>query len=80
MQDRILLSADEAARALGISHGHFYRLHAEGLIPAPVRLGRRTLWRRAELEAWTAAGAPSRWQWENSEEKALTNSGTGSRI
>ncbi len=70
MQDRILLSAHDAAQALGISRGHFYHLHAEGLIPAPVKLGRRTLWRRAELEAWTAAGAPARWQWELSEKDA----------
>ena len=60
----LLLPADEAARLLGISRGHLYKLHASGRLPEPVRLGRAVRWSRRELEDWLAAGAPSRAQWE----------------
>jgi predicted DNA-binding transcriptional regulator AlpA len=34
-------------------------------IPAPIRLGTRTVvWDLDEIEAWMAAGAPSRDEWE----------------
>jgi predicted DNA-binding transcriptional regulator AlpA len=33
-------------------------------IPRPVRIGRSTLWKVAELRAWVAAGCPRRREWE----------------
>jgi len=60
---KLLLSASEAAGLLSISRSMFYQLLSAGRIPAPVRLGRRALWRKAELESWTAAGCPAREIW-----------------
>ena len=64
----ILLSAPEAATALGVSRAHFLQLHSSGRVPRPVRLGRRVLWRKAELSAWVEAGCPSRERWETEQE------------
>ena len=59
----LLLSAVEAASVLGISRSGLYALHSSGRLPLPVKLGRRTLWRFAELQDWTIAGCPSREKW-----------------
>ncbi len=59
-----LVDAGEAARMHAIGRATWWKLHASGRVPAPIRLGRRTLWRRAELEAWVSAGAPPRERWE----------------
>lgn len=59
----LLLDAVGAADLLDVSRSHFLRLHASGQVPQPVRLGRRVLWIRSELEAWLKAGAPSRERW-----------------
>ena len=62
----LLLSAADAARILGIGKRHFYGLHSSGKLgPLPISLGRRTLWRREELEAWVRAGCPARQEWNN---------------
>jgi excisionase family DNA binding protein len=61
----LLLSADDAAALLGIGRSHFYGLHSSGRLgPMPVRLGKRSLWRRDELENWVASDCPSRQQWQ----------------
>jgi predicted DNA-binding transcriptional regulator AlpA len=61
----VLLNAKDAARYLSISWAHFYALHSAGRIgPLPIHLGRRALWRRAEIEAWVEAGCPSRERWQ----------------
>lgn len=59
-----LLSAEQAAGLCGLSRSGWYKLCSAGRTPAPVRLGRRTLWRTAELRAWIAAGCPTRHKWE----------------
>ena len=59
-----LLCAEDAARFLGISLRHLYKLHSSGRLPLPVRLGRAVRWPREELAAWIAAGAPNRIRWE----------------
>jgi predicted DNA-binding transcriptional regulator AlpA len=54
-----LLIPDTAAAALaGISRAHWQRLRSAGKIPPSVRLGRKVLWRRLEIEQWIAAGCP----------------------
>lgn len=63
-QEPLLLSAVEAARLLRISERHFYKLHASGRVPRPVRFGRAVRWRADELREWVAAGAPPRARWE----------------
>jgi predicted DNA-binding transcriptional regulator AlpA len=61
---KLLLSAAESARALGISRSSFYALHSSGQVgPLPVRLGGRVLWRQAELADWVSANCPPRSQW-----------------
>ena len=50
MTERLTLSVEEAAHLLGIGRGLAYELARTGKIPA-VRLGRRLLVPRAQLEA-----------------------------
>ncbi len=56
-------SASEAAVLCGIARSTWWKLHASGRCPLPVRLGRRTLWLREELDRWLAAGCPDRRTW-----------------
>ena len=60
-----LVDDREACRTSGVSRATWWKLHSQGRIPLPVRLGRRTLWRRRELHDWIDAGCPSRdrWRW-----------------
>ncbi|MBW8039222.1 MAG: helix-turn-helix domain-containing protein [Planctomycetes bacterium] len=61
---KLLLSAVDAARLISVGRSHFYALHSSGRLgPRPIRLGRRTLWNRKELESWVAAGCPAREKW-----------------
>jgi excisionase family DNA binding protein len=53
-----LLDADETSDFCGWSRRTTYRLADAGRMPAPIRVGRMTRWRRAELEAWIARGCP----------------------
>ena len=70
MSDRrdiaLALADHEAAALLGCSRSHFRNLHRQGMIPAPVRLGRSTKWRCNELVDWLNAGCPPlhRWHWK----------------
>lgn len=59
----LVVDAREAARLLGISRSTFMKLHSAGKVPSPLRFGRAVRWRRAEIEAWIEAGAPSRDKW-----------------
>ncbi len=59
----ILLSVTETARVLGISPRLLQKLNSSGQLPMPLRLGRRVLWNRAELERWTENCCPGREQW-----------------
>jgi predicted DNA-binding transcriptional regulator AlpA len=62
---RLALRAADAAALLGISRAQFFKLHSEGRMPLPVRLGPRApRWLVSDLKEWLAAGAPSRDAWE----------------
>jgi predicted DNA-binding transcriptional regulator AlpA len=62
----LLLDAAAAAKMIGVSRAHLYGLHSSRRLgPMPVRLGKRTLWRRDELETWVARDCPSRQQWQS---------------
>lgn len=50
-----LVGSVEAARMCGVSRATWYRLLALGKIPAPRKIGRRTLWRERELRDWAAS-------------------------
>jgi predicted DNA-binding transcriptional regulator AlpA len=61
----LTLDASEAAALIGIARSTFWKLHASGRTPAPLRMsGRVVRWRRAELAAWVAAGCPAREKWK----------------
>jgi predicted DNA-binding transcriptional regulator AlpA len=60
----LLVRARTAAQMCGKSLRTWRTWDAAGLIPRPVRIGRSTLWRIVELEAWAAAGCPRRVVWE----------------
>lgn len=64
LQSPLLVGAVTGAVITGVSQSLFWKLHASGRLLRPVRLGRRTLWRRRELEEWIAAGCPPRDRWE----------------
>ncbi len=60
----LALDVRGVAALLGVSARHVWSMNASARMPAPVRLGKRVLWRRDELVEWLAAGAPEREQWE----------------
>jgi predicted DNA-binding transcriptional regulator AlpA len=47
-----LLRASDVATTLNISIRHVWTLHAEGLLPDPIRLGRCTRWRESDIRRW----------------------------
>ena len=64
--ESLLLSAEDSAALLGIGRTLFYSMYSSGRLgPLPVKLGRRVLWNRREIEAWGEAGCPARLQWRN---------------
>lgn len=64
VQDPLLVGLGGAARTCGVSSSMFKKLDRTAQVPAPVRLGRRVLWVRAELTEWTNARCPPRHRWE----------------
>jgi predicted DNA-binding transcriptional regulator AlpA len=62
--EALLVPAAVAGPMCGVSKATWWRLHAAAKVPAPIRLGGRTLWRRAELVAFCEAGCPDRKTWE----------------
>lgn len=63
-QDRLLLTARQAAIMCSKSLRTWRAWDSAGWIPKPVRIGRSTLWRFDELREWVAAGCPRRAEWE----------------
>lgn len=60
----LLIPANEAGPMCGRSEASWWRDHAAGRIPAPVKVGGRTYWRAEELRRWVDAGCPCRKLWE----------------
>jgi excisionase family DNA binding protein len=56
--EKLCLSVDEAAEALGISRSLAFKLIGEGKLPA-VRLGRRLVVPRVQLEKMLSQGGPN---------------------
>ncbi len=52
----LTLDATGASALVGISRSYWMRLVSEERTPKPIRLGRRVLWRRSDIEAWVANG------------------------
>lgn len=61
----LLVTAKQAAALCGKALRTWRAWDAAGWIPRPVRVGRSTLWRTAELRAWISAGCPRRSEWES---------------
>ena len=62
--DAIAIPADEAASRIGVSKRTWLRMNRDGEIPAPRKIRSMIRWDVAELRAWSAAGMPSRSEWE----------------
>jgi len=61
----LLLDAKDVGRLLSVSTKTVRRMNASGRLPRPVQPSPGAVrWRTAELEAWIAAGCPSRRDWE----------------
>ena len=61
----LMLRAPEAAALCAVSVRTWRGWDAAGKIPQPIRIGRSTMWRTEELQAWIAAGCPRRKEWED---------------
>jgi excisionase family DNA binding protein len=55
----ILISAEEVAKLIHVSERTLWRLLSAGKFPQPVRIGRSTRWRSAEVREWIEKGCPS---------------------
>lgn len=55
----VLINAEELSRIMDISERTLWRLLSGGKVPQPVRVGRNTRWRLAEVEEWIARGCPA---------------------
>ena len=61
----LLIDADACAALCGCGRSLWYSLLAAGKIgPQSVRLGRKRLWRRQEVESWIAANCPDSAMWQ----------------
>ena len=58
------VSASGVSTLLGVSRSMVHKLDVADLLPRPIRIGRRKLWRVAELQAWNDAGCPRRDDWD----------------
>ena len=54
----MLINAEEVARMLDVSERTLWRLVSGGKVPPPVRIGRSTRWRVAEIRDWIDVGCP----------------------
>lgn len=70
----LLISREDAAAMLGVAVETFDRQRRAGKTPAPVRIGGRLLFRRADLDAWVAMGCPDRAEFD-----ARTDAGTSEK-
>jgi predicted DNA-binding transcriptional regulator AlpA len=62
--ERLLVTARQAAELCGKSLRTWRAWDSAGWIPKPIRIGRNTLWRADELRDWVNAGCPRRDEWE----------------
>jgi predicted DNA-binding transcriptional regulator AlpA len=60
----LLVPAATAALLCGRSEASWWRDHAAGRTPRPVKLGGRTLWVVSDLQSWVALRCPPRDEFE----------------
>ena len=56
---QVLISPAGLAAMLSLSRSKVFDMRAAGQLPKPLKLGRSTRWRLADIEAWINAGCPS---------------------
>ena len=65
MSESLLLSFSDAAKLLSVSRAMLYTRWSDGRLGVRVhKIGRRSLIRRDELQAWVLANMPPRIVWE----------------
>lgn len=65
MTTPLAVNLADAAALFGVSPRTWARMHAAGHCPEPLRLGERSIrWAVDDLQAWAAAGGPTRAEWE----------------
>lgn len=57
MAEKHLLTVREVSEILGLSRTTIWRLAASQKIPAPLKIGGATRWRKADIDALIADGA-----------------------
>ena len=55
----LLISAEELAKLMHVSERTLWRLLSAGKVPKPVRIGRNTRWKLAEVTDWIERGCPA---------------------
>ena len=63
-ESSLLVDIRQLAGLLRRSAASLERDQVDGRLPAQVYVGGSKRWRRAEIEAWVAAGCPARAEWE----------------
>lgn len=69
-QGERLLSCKEVMKKLNCGRSALKKYVAQGLVPKPIRLGRKLLWPASEIDAWIRAGAPPAHVWEHKKKQA----------
>lgn len=59
MEEKLLLSAIEAAKMCGIGRSLWYQLYKYNKCPQPIKLGNRTLWEKEKLRLWIKFECPN---------------------
>lgn len=54
-QEGLLIRVEEVVRRSSLSKATIYRLVMRGEFPAPVKVGRASLWRAADVATWAAS-------------------------
>jgi predicted DNA-binding transcriptional regulator AlpA len=62
--DALLIPDTVAAALCGCSRSHWHMLDDAGKLPPSIKLGRKRLWRRGEIESWILAGCPDSATWQ----------------
>lgn len=60
----LAVAAKQAASMCGVSTAMWWKMKNSGRCPAPVKLGRRLLWRVEDLRQWVADGCPAPSAWK----------------
>jgi len=60
----LVVDARRLAAMLGAGVRTVRAWNSRGVLPRPIRVGGRVVWRVSEIDAWLSAGAPRRQVWE----------------